>query len=550
MSLCQSLSREARALVSQSMDYLTPLYDEERGMVCPDDVYDTRPSMYYALGLLITDENPDRAEKIIHAVIDTQIDAPGEIFHGVYRHDSEPVPPAGVLDVHRLGLYGRYAADIGYERMADAFRMRLEHSALAEHAGDIEEMLRASLFETAPVVWSTYEPNSREFILMCFAMVLEHFETALSPETVSRIEKSCRLALEGAVERSRTGFTPLNTNIECMHVFQLDYFGTRLNIPEYRDYALAYARGMLKKYRELHAIAEFNSPTYCGVDLSTLGFWRRYGSNDELKNLGTELEEGIWQDVMAFYNPAMRNFCGPYSRAYELEQNAHTAFPSLFYLCAGEESYPFPPWGTESDSNTLLVLGDPRMPEDAKQALFAPKENVSLTRQFRELSERGDPDRNRALCTATAHITPNLMLGALSGSENPSHQLHPLVVFWRRGEELGTIKLLRQTKDGIMRHMHTVFFDGTVNGNHIDMSVRSDVRRDMIIFCEIECDGAASSIISENEWRLPGLTVQVSGQYPPPQVSILSGRIIQIAFPAPAEEEKPMRFSLDFKLNA
>ena len=240
--LYEQLSHEGKVLVDQAMERLDPWYDPERGLVGMQHrtrrFYGARPSLYYALGLMLLDA-PDcveKTEKIIHAVIDMQIDAPTEIFHGVYRHDGAPMPSSGVLDYRRLGLYGRYYADCFYERLADAFRLNLKHTPeLADQAGKIEEILRKSLFESTPVVWSTYEPNSREFVLMCFAMLLEHFSDRLSSACVLSMEQSARKALVGAVERSSTNFSPLNTNIQCMHVFELDYFGTRLKIPQYRE---------------------------------------------------------------------------------------------------------------------------------------------------------------------------------------------------------------------------------------------------------------------------------------------------------------------------
>ena len=553
--LYDQLSHEGQVLVDEAMQRLDPFYDPDRGMVGMKwrdrTHYGGRPSMYYALGLMIT-EAPDcvaKTEKIINAVIDTQIDAPTEIFHGVYRHDGAPMPPQGVLDYNRLGLYGRYYVDCFYERTADAFRLNLKHNPeLADKAGEIEEILRKSLFESTPVVWSTYEPNSREFILMCLAMLLEHFADRFSPETVRRIEKSARMALVGAVERSRTNFSPLNTNIQCMHVFALDYFGTRLNIPEFREYALHYANKMLARYREYHAAAEFNSPTYCSVDLATLGFWRRYGSRDELRQLGAELEAGIWRDMMEFYNPGLKNFCGPYSRAYELDHAIHTSFNAMLYWALGEETYPWHPWSHESTSNPLMVLGGVALPEDVKRAVFEPKEDVDVYHQFRELSERGDPDHTDALCTATGWISPDLMTGALAGSENPSHQLHPLVIFWRCGKDgLGTVKLLRSWPNGGMHHMHTVFFNGTARKNHIDMDIQTCVNRDVKYFYEIECPGAADSVIEAGEWKLPGLNIKVDACAPAPTVEKISSSVIRVCYLA--EVEKPetmrMRFALD-----
>ena len=555
--LYEQLSYEGKVLVDQAMEHLDPLYDPEHGLVgmkWKDHVrYGARPSMYYALGLMLT-QTPgflERAEKIIGAVINSQIDASTEIFHGVYRHDGSPIPPVGVLDYHRLGLYGRYYADCFYERTVDAFRLNLKHTPeLADKAEQIEAILHLSLLESTPVVWSTYEPNSREFILMCLAMLLEHFSVLFSPVTVQRMEQSARIALAGALERSRTDFTPLNTNIQCMHVFVLDYFGTRLHIPQYREYALAYANRMLKRYRKYHAVAEFNSPTYCSVDLSTLGFWRCYSSRDELRRMGAELEAGIWRDMMKFYNPSLRNFCGPYSRAYELDHSIHTSFNAMLYWALGEEKYPWHPWSHESYSNPLMVFGSINIPEDAQQALFTPKEDVDLYHQFRELSERGDPKHNDALCTVTGWISPDLMIGALAGSENPSHQLHPLVIFWRCGSGLGTIKLLRCWPDGGMHHMHTVFFNGTAQKNHIDMDIHTCVNRDVKYFYEIECQGATDAVIAQDLWRLPGLIIRVTAHAPACTVEKISDSVIRVCYLA--EVEKPetmnMQFSLDVDL--
>ena len=555
-SLFDQLSPEARALVRQAVDQLAAGYDPRRKLVYKmrdgRKVYENRASLYYALGLMLLggEGAAARAEGLCDAVMDRQIDAPEEIFRGAFLHPDQKMPPEGVLDYRRLGTYGRYYLDCFYERLSDTFRRNLgKEPDLAACSEQIDQLLRGAALQVHPMVYATYEPCSREFLPMCFAMLLEHFERALSPHLVRRMERCARLAVEGAIIRSRTDFSPMNTNIQCMHVFVVDYFGRRLGEKEYCRYALEYANGMLRAYRKLHAAAEYNSPTYCGVDLATLGFWRCYGSSHELRALGAELEEGIWLDMMAFYNPAMMNFCGPYSRAYEMEMGLHTHFHALFFLALGRERFPWHPYTNESDSNPLLVLGDVRMPPEARAAVFAPKEDVTVRRQFRELSERGDPEHNDALCTATAWLSPDLMLGALAGSENPSYQLHPLVAFWRRGGGLGTIKLLRCLPNGHMIHMHTVLFDGWAEKNHMVMDVRADVGRDVKVFFEIECEGADQARISRESWELPGLRVAVGGSAPAPFVEKVNLRTLRVCFLARVEAPETMRMHFDLRFS-
>ena len=552
--LYDELSHEGKVLLEEAYTFLKDRYDPATHFVSMEyesqHFISVRETMYYALALMIRDDAEawEQIEKICNAVIALQIDAPREIFHGVFRHaPDEPLPPMGQLDFRRLGLYGRYYADYTHEQVTDAFHQKLiRHPLLSGHSGEIEALLNQALLETVPVVWDTYEPNIREFILMCFAMLLEHGAKKMSTDLAKKLDASARLAMEGAISRSQSNFTPLNTNIQCMHIFLLDYFGVRFHEKAWQDYAVSYAQKMLERYRECHACAEFNSPTYCGVDLSTLGFVRRYSENEPLKALASELEEGIWRDMAEFYNPAMRNFCGPYSRAYEMDMSIHTCFCDILYWGLGDNNFPWHPFSVESVINPLTLLGDIRIPEDAKKSFILPKQDQVLYHQFRELSERGDPENNSALCTATGWITPDLMTGALSGSENPSYQLHPLVVFWRQKTGLGTIKLLRCLPDGKMTHLHTVFFNGQADRNHLFMDISVQVRRDVDIFFEIEADGLDNALITDNEWRFPGLTVSVSAQAPRFKTSRINDHTLRIVFSSTADV--PLSRTMHFDL--
>lgn len=553
----ERLTREAQILVQDAAAHLAARYDPQRHLVYKREGnamrHENRASLYYALSLLLLDASGGvaEAEAICNAVMDLQLSAPTEIFHGAFLHPGQPMPPQGTLDYQRLGTYGRFYLDCLCERVSDAFQRKLTQTpALAPQAAQIERLLEKAALSVHPMVYATYEPCSREFLLMCFAMMLEHFESVLSPQVVERMEHSAHLAVEGAIIRSRTDFSPLNTNIQCMHVFIIDYFGRRFREEGWMRYALSLAESMHRDYQEYHAAAEFNSPTYCGVDLATLGFWRRYGSSHALRQIGGALEEGIWRDMMAFFNPAMMNFCGPYSRAYEMDMALHTHFHALFYLCLGAARFPQHPYSTESDSNPLLVLGDVRMPEDLKPLVFAPRENVLIRRQFRELSERGDPAHNNALCTATGWISPDLMIGALAGSENPSYQLHPLVAFWRAPRGLGTIKLLRCLPDGRMIHMHNVLFNGWAAENIARMDVHAAVGRDVKVFFEIECEGVDAARIAPDGWTLPGLRLAIRAHAPRPFVERVDGRTIRVCFLAEAAkpETQQMHFEMHFQL--
>jgi len=547
----EQLSEEGKFLVDLAMEHMEPHYDPEVGLLGfsrgGKKVYQHRASLYYALGLMLQGKEDcvAKVEKLVRGVVAMQIDNPKEIFHGAYVGGGRAPVVYNALDFKRLGSYARYYIDCFYERLADQFRLHLEDDPeLAPFAAKIEDCLNKSTSEVVPLVWASYDPNMREFNMMSFAMLLEHFSDQLSQECIDLIDHTCQLALEGAVTRSKGDFTPLNTNIQCMHVFVLDYFGTRWNRPDYCQYAIEYAQRVVDKYLCYHSAAEFNSPTYCAVDLSALGFWQRYGSNDKLKELGRILEEGIWMDMMEFYNPAMKNFCGPHTRAYALDIYKSTDFPALLYLALGKEKSPLRP----IQCDTLMPFGLVSIPQAAKDALYAEKKDYTICHQFRELSERGDPANNDALCTATSWISPDLMTGAMAGSENPSHQLRPLVIFWRGEKGVGNIKLLRSYPNGNMQHMHTVLFNGKADRNHLTMDVDFQVNRDVKLFYEIEYPGICDSAeITDTLWKLPGMILHMDAQAPAFQLEkSADGNTLKVCFYSRARqpETKQMHFDM------
>ena len=242
----------------------------------------------------------------------------------------------------------------------------------------------------------------------------------------------------------------------------------------------------------------------------------------------------------------MKNFCGPYSRCYEMEMRIHTCFYDLMYLGLGASRFPWHPFSVESVCNPLLVLGQVCIPGDVIPLLTGPCVSRSLKRNYRELSERGDPACRNALCTAMAYITPTLMLGTLSGSKNPSHQLHPLTVFWRNGEEIGTIRLMRSLPDGRMSHLHTVLFDGMLEDTRTDIRIDNKTGQDVDIFFEIACSGISESMLLPEQWKLPGLTVHLNANAPAPLIRRTDTRTVRIVYPSRVDcpDSLHMRFQL------
>lgn len=451
----------------------------------------------------------DRACRCITETIACQIIADGEIFDGTYRSMQEAQEPVrGKLDWQHMDPLTRFNLDVYYQRLSNALRYRLKaDSQLCDLTPAIEAQLQAALKDIYPVVWDTYDPNWREFIVSTFQLVLLYYEDVLPAELVASMETSCRRAIYAAVDRARTAFTPLNTNIRVMHVMICDWFGERWHDQSLRQHAEAYAAELLAAYRKHHAVPEYNSPTYNGVVFTFIGFWQ-LSTNSAIRAMGKELEAGLWEDFAAFYNPAMHNVCGPYSRAYELDMAIHTALPAVLYISGVDDE--MPPLSTESDCDPVLALSTVTIPEAVIPLLKCSRGERTVCRQFEELAERGDPRDNHSLCTTTAWITDDLMLGAMKGSKNTSYQLHPAVAFWRNSQgSLSTMKLLRRSAEGELKHFHTVYMDFDARAYHMSGVIRACAGRDIRPYFEIESPDTDKALISNDSWQICGLNASV-----------------------------------------
>ena len=512
------LSDKKKNLLSQALRDFDARWDEDFSLLRSEEdghaYHGSRESIYYALALMIRQApgDVDRAVRIIHAVLSLQRLCPGQIWHGTFAYGPEqPAPVKTELDIARLTPLARWQGDRLWGRLTAAYRQRLQQcEALQNDVDTAMDQLSAALRDVFPVVWETYDPNWREFIFSSLALILEEYESLLPTQTVRAIDAAAKEGLAGARFRAESDLTPLNTNVKVMHVFFFDAFARRFDDAELAAYADRYAAQFIADYQQHHAVAEFNSPTYNGVVLSYTGMLRTRSRSDVVRRMGEILEAGLWQDLADFYNPAMKTLAGPFSRAYGLTIEG-TALPLLMYL--GLDAVPAaeePPFGAETESAGVLCFADVAIPARV-QAHFLKKADPprQVERPFRELAERGEPGKNHSLCTATAWISDRLMLGAMRGSTNTSHQLHAAVIHWRNilGSVSG-LRLRRRTADGRLVHLRTVLLDLTAEEGRIFGEVRNETTEPICCCFEFESPAADQGIYTPEAWTVDGLTCQ------------------------------------------
>lgn len=537
-AMLEKMTEEQRFLVRQSMEHMDRYYDESMGLLRNSEDgeltrHSTRGSSHYAVGLLLRGAPGDfeRACRVMERVLDMQFDCPDEIYHGTFRTSPQAGhPPAGNYPWRSLGQGHAYFLASTFEKISAAFLESAVGGARTGIPADadreaIREALEAAVDAVLPPVWKSYDPNWREFIACSFAVILELFEASLPEALVARIDRAMKLAVEGSIARRQSDAVPMNTNIELMHLFICDYYGSRYEDAAWLEHAGREAAAFVESFREFGSFAEFNTTTYYGVDLTVLGLIRQYGKSDSVTVMGREVEQGLWRNIALYYNANLENMSGPFSRAYEMEMLGHSSVGVFIYLALGRGYEHLAGINCESGHDPIIALAGVDVPEDVLPVLKSHPGDRYVEKRFRELCERDKPGHNRNLCTASAWIESSRMIGAMSGSRNTNGQMHPATIHWmtESGDKYYLRLLRRLPGESWNSHLRGIAFEASASkdGLGVDVELRTD--RDIEVYFEITGPGVEASIISESGWQFPGLALDVEADAPVPAVKVEKG---------------------------
>jgi hypothetical protein len=251
--------------------------------LCPTRTIHLVPqSAWYAVGLLTRGApgDVDRAAQTILAVIATQYDEPGTVWHGTFARFLEWPRPSG-----------------------DA------------------------------VMWVDYDPNWRQFIGTTFTLILGELAGALPAGVVGALRASKQVGVSGEPPgRVAASYS----NIALMKAW-LDVESGRTREGE------TFAEEIVTLFRRHGAFLEYGSPTYYGIDLYALALWRTRSSSSALRAWGEEIDAALWRDIARWYHAGLRNLCGPYARSYGMDMNVYAGLLGLWIWDAlGEDAAPFP----------------------------------------------------------------------------------------------------------------------------------------------------------------------------------------------------------------
>ncbi|MNO24497.1 hypothetical protein D3C76_143200 [compost metagenome] len=559
-AMIERLTGQQRFLLVQSLAMMDPLYDGVMDLLRDEEEpgkHNTRSSGHYALALLIRNAPGDaeRACSVLGRVMDLQFDCPDEIYHGTFRTSPQAgSPPAGNYEWKKFAPGFAFFLSETVEKIGEKLTGQLAGQADLAEAGlddrSIRQSLRNAVDEVLPPVWKSYDPNWREFIACTFAVILDEFEGQMPEALVRRMDEAMRKAVGASIDRRFSDAIPMNSNILLMHIFITHYYGYRFANAGWMAHADREAAEMLAAYEEFGSLAEFNTTTYYGVDLTVLGMWRVYGKSSGIRETGGKLEHGLWANIAQFYNPNLENLSGPFARAYEMELIGHSSIGVFLYLALGKGYEYMTAVNCETSHDPLIALVGVDLPEELLPQFKVHAGDRRTERKFRELCERDKPGENRNLCTAAAWIESGRMIGAMSGSRNTNGQMHPATIHWMNaGGEKCYLRLLRREKGkGWNSHLRGVIFEAAVDKDELTVEVQLNTDVEIEVYFEISGPGLspAAAELTPEIWTLPNLVCKVSAAAPAPVICWnAEGTLLEIIYAyRPQDGNTHMSFAL------
>jgi hypothetical protein len=274
----RAMTKNAGELFQQSMALFDQSYDAKVHLVRhpqdrlppPRGQYMVRESTWYALGLMMRhhDEDVQRAQAILGAVLDEQYLESGVKWYGTFKRSPEEPGPA---------------------------------------QGDRS--------------FTSYDPNWRQFIGTILEMILIEYPDRLPEELKARMYRAIDAAVDGEIHDGR--LVPSYSNIALMYGALWDFAAIHQNNAAWKTGSAAWTAEVFRLFSQHHTFNEYNAPTYYGVDLYGLALWREYGSTAKMQQMGRTMEAALWSDIADFYQPGLRNIAGPYDRAYGMDMSVY-----------------------------------------------------------------------------------------------------------------------------------------------------------------------------------------------------------------------------------
>jgi hypothetical protein len=155
--------------------------------------------------------------------------------------------------------------------------------------------------------------NGVEFMLDNLTEILRAHEDALAADLAEDIREAIALGLD---EIDRLDVHPGYTNIALSDISNSVLGGRAIGDGSFVERGARRLDDWLAFTNRSGAPHEYNSPTYCAVDLQRLAALAEHAPDPALALAARVAEERLWQHVAAHYHPGLAQIAGPHARAY------------------------------------------------------------------------------------------------------------------------------------------------------------------------------------------------------------------------------------------
>jgi|GEM_PF-2010269 len=360
------------------------------------------------------------------------------------------------------------------------------------------------------------DANWREFVGLGMILIREGFLDRIPKKLHDPLSESIRYAALGSAQRK---VSPEYTNIALMSAFLMAYAGKEFKDRNLLTEGMAKGEAIWEEFDRHGTFTEYNSPTYYGVNIMALAFWRELGPKADMRRWGADMEARLWRDIGAFYHAGLKNMAGPYSRGYGMDMSEYVSLLGLWIDLVLDDSRLSPNPKSENARSSferyylpLFVIVPTVVPDDALSNL----RDFSGPRRMERTVFKKSGDHQ-----ITAVMESEWMMGAATGLKRRWEQHCPATLHWQAGDDkVGWLLLTGES--GV---------DAVVARKALEI-VLPDRAQSYSLTFHVSVPGLAPEQVGEENWDFPCMPLRVTSQLGQGEVQWVDskrmGQVLQI----------------------
>ena len=268
--------------------------------------------------------------------------------------------------------------------------------------------------------WVDYDPNWRQFVGVALVQCRNEFTSLVGDELTAAIDAALRACVEG---EPRERIPVWYTNPLLLAAWLEATVGVVLDEPGFVNRGEERLRSVSDQVDRDSDLAEYNSPTYDGINLFALALCEQRPPTPVFAELGRRLSETLKNRLHYVWTPTLGAIAGPYIRTYGFRLTDYVSLTGLWWAIAG------------AGMNTLPAVLDVNT-DHVHDLFFAPLfDDLAPTWRIPNFRGAGMFTRRLGPVTATSCSTEFALTGLEVGRHHTfaRDQYFPIVAHQRHG---------------------------------------------------------------------------------------------------------------------